>query len=502
MVELSWHPKCPPVAPKTPLLMRTSSRQGHARGVGKLQAVCPLTWCRHVGVLLPGSIALWRCRRQGVRRLRRRAHARVAEPLGHADFWDAPRQRCEFTSHRARHVGPWAGTERIGTAPKPWSSDPFQFSQLRALLTPEEVGRILASAKQSDAYETLLDTVDDLPTFEFYPLRNGEWADPEMQAALGPIIEDRILPYVRERYSCPSCAVGDVLVRRYLPGERRTHAMHFDSNAFATAVVGLSDPDDYEGGLFLQPGPHASSRQYPRLEVGDVLVHSYDLQHGVHVHSGTRYSLILWLKTSPGAAASDTMPWLDGLAASGDPHALHLKACLALEQDDFDCAFGSYKRSARAGHHWAQHSLATLYDLMAEDAPTEYMQALFRKQAAKWWRRAADAGLAEAQRNLAICYMDGTGVDCDPERAASWMELAAEQLDVLAAHAMGEFFSDGVSCDADEAMARHWFERSAAAGYEPSARALRKLSSRRRLGRVRRRLAKFLGRTSSVREAV
>lgn len=115
---------------------------------------------------------------------------------------------------------------------------------------------------------------------------------------LKDVLEDVVLPYVRETYACETCVVGEILIRRwdniceyitfqymmlgnclvyiqihrsndagswlvvamvlyvlddffdsllnrgrYLPEERRTHNLHFDSHAFATVVLGLTSPE-------------------------------------------------------------------------------------------------------------------------------------------------------------------------------------------------------------------------------------------------------------------
>ena len=35
---------------------------------------------------------------------------------------------------------------------------------------------------------------------------------------------------------------------RYRPGERRSHAVHYDGHAYATAVLGISEPENFRGG--------------------------------------------------------------------------------------------------------------------------------------------------------------------------------------------------------------------------------------------------------------
>ena len=45
----------------------------------------------------------------------------------------------------------------------------------------------------------------------------------------------------------------------------------------------------------------------------------------------------------------------------------------------------------------------------------------------KWYRKAADQGLAEAQYNLGVAYLEGSGVGKDRAEAAKWFRRAADQ---------------------------------------------------------------------------
>ena len=47
------------------------------------------------------------------------------------------------------------------------------------------------------------------------------------------------------------------------------------------------------------------------------------------------------------------------------------------------------------------------------------------EQAIYWWQKAADAGNSAAQKNLAICYFNGYGVEKDVEKAVYWWQKAA-----------------------------------------------------------------------------
>jgi TPR repeat protein len=53
--------------------------------------------------------------------------------------------------------------------------------------------------------------------------------------------------------------------------------------------------------------------------------------------------------------------------------------------------------------------------------PRDYVEAV------KWWRLAAEQGLANAQYKLGFAYSEGKGVPRDDTEAVRWWRLAAEQ---------------------------------------------------------------------------
>lgn len=59
---------------------------------------------------------------------------------------------------------------------------------------------------------------------------------------------------------------------------------------------------------------------------------------------------------------------------------------------------------------------------MADDMP----------EAVKWYRKAADRGVPEAQCNLALCYLIGKGVAASEQEAAKWLNRSAIQGNALA----------------------------------------------------------------------
>jgi TPR repeat protein len=48
-------------------------------------------------------------------------------------------------------------------------------------------------------------------------------------------------------------------------------------------------------------------------------------------------------------------------------------------------------------------------------------------EAVKWYRRAADQGMADAQYNLGVMYVSGAGVPKNDAEAYFWWNLAAAQ---------------------------------------------------------------------------
>ena len=53
-------------------------------------------------------------------------------------------------------------------------------------------------------------------------------------------------------------------------------------------------------------------------------------------------------------------------------------------------------------------------------------------EAVRWYRKAAEQGLPQSQKNLAGMYSQGLGVDEDPEEALRWLQKALTQGNSLA----------------------------------------------------------------------
>lgn len=85
-------------------------------------------------------------------------------------------------------------------------------------------------------------------------------------------------------------------------------------------------------------------------------------------------------------------------------------------------------------------------------------------QAAKWFRKAAEQGDANAQNTLGLMCQKGRGVGLDDARAVKWFRKAAEQGLVDAQYNLGLFYATGSGIGQDYAQANKWFRKAAEHG--------------------------------------
>lgn len=87
-----------------------------------------------------------------------------------------------------------------------------------------------------------------------------------------------------------------------------------------------------------------------------------------------------------------------------------------LKQKKYDRAFDAYQKAADAGHAGAQYNLATFY-VEGKVVRQDYDKAV------EWFEKAANQGLKDAQYNLAAMYHQGAGVAKDEEKAQYWARI-------------------------------------------------------------------------------
>eukprot|EP00927_Polykrikos_kofoidii_P066291 TRINITY_DN61919_c0_g1_i1.p1 TRINITY_DN61919_c0_g1~~TRINITY_DN61919_c0_g1_i1.p1 ORF type:complete len:377 (-),score=43.18 TRINITY_DN61919_c0_g1_i1:97-1227(-) len=270
------------------------------------------------------------------------------------------------------------------------------------------------------------DEADWRPAFEVYIMEGGQplpVASPPLVVAMDELVQIA-MPFVQHAYQCPTCVPCTCFVRRYLPSERLRIPAHFDITAYATIILPLSPAINYTGGFFVQPDPHIDSRMFVPVEVGDVILHDFTLNHGVEVLDGGRFSLVIWVSQSPQACKGSSTPWHSDRALNGDAVAQHILGMMFSQgngapKDDVQ-AFHWTRLAAEGGLVNAQFSLGTMY---VEGHGT----VANNSNALQWYERAATRGDASAQMICARMYGDGIGVDVDNERARYWYALGSSQ---------------------------------------------------------------------------
>ncbi|MGA2673671.1 MAG: tetratricopeptide repeat protein [Terracidiphilus sp.] len=85
------------------------------------------------------------------------------------------------------------------------------------------------------------------------------------------------------------------------------------------------------------------------------------------------------------------------------------------------------------------------------------------RQAAVWYRKAADQGSVAGEIRLAALYRDGRGVARDMEQAAALYRRAAERGDADAQATLGVLYSMGQGVPKSDVEAYYWLDLAAAA---------------------------------------
>jgi hypothetical protein len=93
-------------------------------------------------------------------------------------------------------------------------------------------------------------------------------------------------------------------------------------------------------------------------------------------------------------------------------------------------------------------------------------------EAVRWYRLAANQGLARSQFHLGLCCMDGTGVAQDDTEAVRWYRLAAEQGDARSQYNLGLCYGRGTGVAQDSAEGVRWIRLAAGQGHAGALAAL------------------------------
>jgi TPR repeat protein len=131
-----------------------------------------------------------------------------------------------------------------------------------------------------------------------------------------------------------------------------------------------------------------------------------------------------------GKGSDDALVWIERSAVEDCPEALYRLGKWYLDgigtKKDPELAAELFSRGAQLEHPACQYELGMLFQ--KKDGPI----AKDDKAAFFWFNRAASKGSAPAQRQLAVCYENGTGCEVDLEKALALYREAARNGDVEA----------------------------------------------------------------------
>jgi len=133
------------------------------------------------------------------------------------------------------------------------------------------------------------------------------------------------------------------------------------------------------------------------------------------------------------------------------------KGEIAYQRGDFATARRLLLRPAEHGDAYGELLLGNIASAR-EGTPDDI------REAARWYRMAADKGLAAAQAKLAACYAAGSGVEQSDAQAVQWYLRAARQGDVQAAASLGYYYQLGNDVPHDDAEAARWYRVAAEHG--------------------------------------
>lgn len=330
---------------------------------------------------------------------------------------------------------------------------------LQGLVRPEEAAQVVDALEDAVLDEEAAGSQNPVQTPCLVLATRGRWLSGGAGGLAAPvvdqiveIVEQRVVPRMRQVYENDDLSAAEVLLRRYMPEEKSRHALHFDYHATATCVVDLKPMEG--SGLFVQPGAEATSRAFvPLRSAGDAAMHGWDLFHGVSLLEGhERVSLIVWAKPTADTE-SGRVSWYEGLGDEGDVDAAYRLAATAEERGNRAAALSWYERAAAAGHWMAMTGLARLLLASADVGDKE--------EALRWLQQAAEHGWADAQVALGDEYQ----ASGDDVSAAKHYQAAAAQRHPAGLHRLGlvQLTGRGIPCDA--MAAQQALEQSARLGW-------------------------------------
>ena len=99
------------------------------------------------------------------------------------------------------------------------------------------------------------------------------------------------------------------------------------------------------------------------------------------------------------------------------------------------------------------------------------------EKAIEWESKAANQGIALAQRFLGYCYAEGKGIKQNYEKALEWYTKAAEQGDAIAQIRLGRLYRQGKGVHQNYENAFEWFIKAAEQGQADAKKILEEVTN-------------------------
>lgn len=132
----------------------------------------------------------------------------------------------------------------------------------------------------------------------------------------------------------------------------------------------------------------------------------------------------------------------------------------------YELSYNTYRERAEQGDAESAHDLGDL--LLLQTTPWMPYKSLpedeAKAEAAKWFKKSAELGFAEAQNTLGWIYNNGDGVQKDEAEAFKWFSKAAEQGHAKSQLKLGHCYASGDGVPKDEAEAVKWYRKAAEQG--------------------------------------